>query len=403
MKIAFNGLFLTRPYTGMGQYTLHLLRALAAAKPRHRYVVIMPAPLEEAAGLDATGGTNDLTSLIALKNITVAVVPPRRRRLGAGLALDHWEAHELAAAVADAKVDLYHTPYPTPPPQLSVPVMMTVHDMIPWQLPEYRRGLKSGIKKSRQLSGIKAADHICTVSQASKDEIVRVAQVDPNVISVTYDGVDDSYTKTVPAATVRRVKKQFGLRRPYLLYFGGYDTRKNVRGLLEGFARSGLARSHDLVLAGSVSAPATKLYVDHAKLPDLVKRHRLGRSVRTTGWLSDADKRALLTGTAAFVYPSLAEGFGLPVLEALAVGAPVAASQIPPTVELFGDAVTVFDPEDPRALAAALAAVVGLNRRSARPALRASKKAGRELAARYTWEGVAAQTIKAYRQVVGLS
>lgn len=369
MKIAYNGLFLTRPYTGIGQYTRHLLAAMAQWRPKDELTVFVPKRVTAA-----------------LPGVRVTVVPPSRRFLGRGLALDRWETHDLAAAVRHG-ADLYHAPYPTPPLDAPIPTVMTVHDMIPWQLSEYRAGVRRRLKLARIFRGIQAADRICTVSETSKAAITRLTVVPPERVSVSYDGLDSRYYKPVTATAKREVAARHGLARPFVLYLGGYDRRKNTASLITAFAESGLAETHDLVLAGALTAPRTRLHRDFSGLPGLINRAGVAAAVRRIGFVAESDKPALTAAAAAFAYPSVAEGFGLPILEALAVGTPVVASDSPVNIELFAAAATLVDARRPDAFGQALRRVVT---RPPRPA------AGRKLAKSYSWERVADRTAAVY-------
>lgn len=373
MKVAVNGLFLTRPHTGVGQYTRNLVTALAGTR-----------------GVDVTVLVPEPVDLPLPKKVKVRVVSPGRRYLGRGLSLDHWERVVAPQAALAAGADIYHTPYPTPPPEVAMPVAMTVHDMIPWQHPYYRRSLRSRRKLKGVLTGIRRADLILTVSRSAADDIVSVADIDPRRIKVSYEGLDLAFTK-VPTDPIRKkVLAKHRLTRPYVLYLGGFDYRKNVRRLTLAFGRSGLADSHDLVIAGAVAAPGTALYADYHRLSILLAQAGIAGQTRLLGWLTESEKAAVLSGAGAFVYPSLAEGFGLPVLEALALGTPVATSRIPVMTELFNGAVEFFDPADIDEQAAAIRAVVGTNRL-------AMKRRGRILATKeLTWKVAAARTVQAY-------
>ncbi len=377
-RIAVNGLFLSRPHTGMGRYTIGLLKALPAAMRGTEFVTFVP----EKVKLDLPAA------------VRTVVVPPKRSLFGRGKALDDWERNRIGLAAGQLKAHLIFQPYPTPPVRnpFDVPVAMAVHDVIPWQLPRYRRSLRSRLKLRGVLRGIRAADHLLTVSKASAKGITWASGI-RNRITVTYEGLEPEFRKPPPAAAITATRKRFGLTRPFVLYLGGYDYRKNVRGLIRGFAESGLPRGHDLVLAGALTAPASALYEDFHKLPILIAQAGITKQVRAIGFVSEPEKRALLAGADAFCYPSLAEGFGLPVLEALASGTPVAASDIDTTRELFADAYEPFRPDHVEEIAAAV-------RDAAREPDERKVAKGREWAGRYTWPAAAERTAAVFADLI---
>lgn len=374
MKVAYNGLFLTRPLTGMGQYTAHMFAELPKALAKAEHVAIVPGRVTAPP-----------------KGMTVDILKPTRYGVGEGLALDRWESHDLPKRAQELGADVLLTPYPTPPADVEIPVVMTVHDMIPWQLRAYRRSLRSRLKLRRVLEGIRQADHILTVSKFARDSIIHLAGVSSKQITIVHDGVDDRYRQRPTAAAIAKVRKAHKLvARPYLLYLGGYDYRKNVRRLIEAYAASGLPETHDLALAGAVTAPPGALYDDYRKLPELLQEAGITRQTRRLGFVDEADKPALVAGADAFAFPSVAEGFGIPILEALGLGVPVAAGKIPSTQELFPGAVALFDPVDPSNMASVLARTV-----SKPVASRISK--GKTLAKRYTWPAAAKQAAAVLR------
>lgn len=387
VRIAVNGLFLARPHTGMGRYALGLLGALPAAMRGTEFVVFVPEKPARSLKLPSA--------------VRTVVVPIGRSLLGRGKAIDEWERSKLGLAASQLKANLIFQPYPTPPIRnpYRVPVVMAVHDVIPWQLPRYRRALRSRLKLRGVLDGIRRADRIVTVSRTSAKAITWASQVPAERISVTYEGLEPAYSKQPASAAMAAVRKRFGLQRPFVLYVGGYDYRKNVRRLIQGFAESGLAggsgksAGHDLVLAGAVTAPASALYEDFHKLPQLIAQAGIGRRTKVLGFVSEADKRTLLAAADAFAFPSLAEGFGLPILEALAAETPVAASDIPINQELFPGAYEPFRPDRTDELAKAL-------RDAALEPDSAKVARGTEAVARYTWPAAAERTAAAFTQLL---
>lgn len=383
MRIVYNGLFLTRPHTGMGQYSVNLLSNMPAALKRAEHIALVPGPVPK-----------EVSKVLPAK-LKLVEVPLPGSLLGAGPALDAWERKHIAATLIKCKPDLYHTPYPTPPlarNPLKVPVVMTVHDMIPWQFSRYRRSVRSRLKQRRILAGIGAADYICTVSNASAEAIADIARIPAGRITVTHDGLDQRYRRQPTTAARQKVQDTYGLTRPYVLYLGGYDYRKNVRRLVEAFGQSGLAASYDLVLAGAVTAPGTALYEDYHRLPILIRQAGIAKQTQVLGFIDEAEKPALLAAARSFVFPSLAEGFGLPIIEALAVGTPVAASEIPSNRELFNEAITTFRPDSVTEMAKAIRSVT-------QDANVPRVKRGQALAKEFTWERVAKQTVAAYRSL----
>jgi glycosyltransferase involved in cell wall biosynthesis len=234
---------------------------------------------------------------------------------------------------------------------------------------------------------------LVTVSDSAAADITRVTGIPEGRIQVAYESLNPEFKKpTKPAVT--KALKEHRLNRPYVIYLGGFDYRKNVRRLVAGFGESGLGETHDLVIAGAEDVPAGALFADYHRLATLLAQAGIQSKSRLIGKVTEADKAALLTGADALCYPSLAEGFGLPILEALACGTPVAASRLPVTKELFSGAINYFDPMNESDLAAVLKETVGV-----RP--KAVQKRARQIVKDFNWPDTAARTAAVYRAASG--
>jgi glycosyltransferase involved in cell wall biosynthesis len=256
-----------------------------------------------------------------------------------------------------------------------------VHDLAfldhpEWYTPRGVRFLRRGTELARR-----DADAV-VVPSAATARACRRHGFDADRIHLVPHGVQlPSATAEATAAAVRRLRTRLRLDRPYLLWCGTREPRKNLTRLLEAFARVVRQADLDLVLVGPAG------WGDGTAPPDPVVADR----VRTAGFLSAEDLHAAYAGAAVFCYPSLEEGFGMPVLEALAHGLPVVTSTGSPMAEVAGDAAVLVDPRDPPAIAAGVLAALEERRRLA--------AAGRAVAARHTWQAAAGRLTAVYRAV----
>ena len=243
-----------------------------------------------------------------------------------------------------------------------------------------RTGLVRFFEQALRLLRRDARLVLCS-SQSTLDDCVRVGLPAERLRLVPLGVRPITVTAEAAAAVVER----YGLTRPFVLSVGTLEPRKNLPTLIEAFGR--LRRDDvDLVLVGATGW--------HTEIDELVRP--LGARARVLGFLGDADRNALYAASAAFCYPSLFEGFGLPVLEAMSAGAPVVTSSGTATAEAAGDAGLLVDPRDPAAVTAALGRI--LDDAVLAAELRA---AGREHAATFRWERTAALTVEAYREAAG--
>jgi glycosyltransferase involved in cell wall biosynthesis len=257
-------------------------------------------------------------------------------------------------------------------------LVVTVHDLAFERFPElfprrwrwlYGAGLRAAAAR---------AHAIVVPSQATADDLGRRGDVDPARVHVTPLAASLAAGAGDPGPTIDRL----GIPRPYLLSVGTQEPRKNLPRLVRAYRRAG--PPHALVLAGQPGWRSDELERE-------VAAGGPGRIVRT-GTLDAADLDAVYRGADAFAYPSLYEGFGLPVLEAMARGVPVVTSNASSIPEVAGDAAVLVDPEDEAALAGALTRVLGDE------ALRADLgRRGRERAAGFSWAATARATLAAYR------
>jgi glycosyltransferase involved in cell wall biosynthesis len=355
--------------TGTERYSYELLAALARAdryRPYTLYSNGMPA------ALPPLGPNFSLRSLPLPRLWTHA-------RLGPALMRDRPALLFVPAHV----IPLRHPPS-----------VVTIHDLGYLTFPEAhtaRRRLELHLTTRWSL---RAARHVIAISRATRDDLVRHYGAEPARISVIHHGLSPAFRPAEDDAAAAATRARHGLGGPYFLYVGTIQPRKNLVRLIEAFAR---AMPH-LTLAGA--APLLALAGRQGWLSAAITRraHELGVAdhVRFLGYVPDHDLPALLAGSLAFVFPSLYEGFGMPVLEAMACGAPVLTSTSSALPEVAGDAALLVDPADTDAIAA------GLARLASEPDLRLTLRArGLARAAEFSWDRCARATLEVLRNAAG--
>lgn len=291
--------------------------------------------------------------------------------------------------------EVYHVPDAFGPPTRRARLVLTVHDLIPWILPEILPAASTAHPMhARYLryapAALRRAAAVIAVSESTRRDLLERFAVPPERVAVVPYGVAAQFRPLEPAERAP-VLARYGLGdEPYLLFVGRIELRKNVGRVLEAFARlrrQGLP--HRLVLVGSAGRgePVAAFYR---------RAEALGPAVVMLDYVAHDDLPALYSGAAVFVWPSLYEGFGLPPLEALACGAPVVAADVAALPEVVGDAGLLVDPTSVEAIAAAV------ERLLSNAALRATLRArGLERARRFTWAAAARATLEVYRRVAG--
>lgn len=375
LKIALNGWFLVHDrHTGTGQYLHALLTHLPNVAPQHEYVAIVPTP-------DA--------SLPTFPGVALHIVRCGRSNLNKV----RFEQQLFPAACRALKADLAHVPYWAPPLSSPVPVVVTIHDVIPLVLPEYRGDWRVRLYTALVSAAAPGAALVLTNSQQSKADIVKRLGVAEARVRVIALAAGAQYTPHADWRTDEEIRARYNLpieAGSYVLYLGGFDVRKNVRALLAAWtwAAGSVGESYPLVLAGALPQPDGRLFEDYRALADELN---VSDTVRFIGPIAEADKPAIYRGAALFAYPSRYEGFGLPPLEAMACGVPVIASDAGAIGEVVGDAAYLIDPQDARKFGAGL--ITCLVEPSVSDHLRAR---GLERAKKFSWERTARETAAAY-------
>jgi len=358
MKIAINGWFWDQPATGSGQYLRALLTALKARAPDNAYVLCVP----KAAG----GNFGKLW----------------------------FEQVAFPSACRRERADLAHVPYFASPVFPATRTVVTIHDLIPLLLPAYRGSPLVRAYTRLVAAAARRADAVIADSECSQRDIIKHLGIDAARVRVVHLAADARYRPVDDTAAVRR---KYALPDQYLLYLGGFDQRKNVRVIIQAFARlpEFHAAGYRLVCAGLKRGGA-----DSAFFPD---PQRLAReaglpddAIQYIGWVDEEDKPALYAGATLFLFASLYEGFGLPPLEAMACGAPVISSNASSLPEVVGGAGDLVDPDDPAAWADAIRA--GLTDSARRAAMR---ERGFAQSKKFSWDRAADETLAVYESVMG--
>jgi glycosyltransferase involved in cell wall biosynthesis len=349
---------------GTGRYARELAAALAAEAP---------------AGATVTGWTAWHRDLAAAR--VPGVVGPRRLPLPRRPLTLVWER---GVGPRPRGADVLHAPTPLAPPRRGTPLVVTVHDAVPWTHPETLTPRGVGWHRTVITRAARGADALVVPTQAVADELAR--HVTPDCpVHVVGEGVSGDLA--VPADADARAAAMELPGEPYLVTLATVEPRKGLDVLLDALARPAAPRIPLLV----VGQPGWGGVDVAARAEEL----GLGNRVRLLGRLPDADLAVVLSRATALVAPSRAEGFGLPVLEAMAAGVPVVSSDAPALVEVGGGATLTVPVGDDAALADALAEVVGTADLRARLV-----EAGRRRAREFSWAAAARRLWDLYAGLV---
>jgi glycosyltransferase involved in cell wall biosynthesis len=292
----------------------------------------------------------------------------------------------FAQASRSDRLDVLHVSY-NAPLFTRCPLVVSVHDISYVHFPEFFTKRHLRLVSTYVPYSVKAARHVLTLSESAAQDIERVYGVPRNKISVVPLAARAPYTSMAEPTRVSHVRETFGLSEPYILAVGNLQPRKNLLRLVEAVAKLP-AWASDLKLALVGKAQWRELDI-YRRVTELGLKDR----VVFTGYVSDEDLAHLYHGSHALVYPSLYEGFGLPILEAMACGTPVICSNTSSMPEVAGDAAIMVDPLNVGELADAIGSVVQSN--SLREQLR---HLGFARAASFSWLKTACQTLKVYEQ-----
>ena len=299
--------------------------------------------------------------------------------------IDHYGMRREAAR---SGANLVHYPANIGPLVEMPNAVVTIHDLTFFRNPGWFRPGRALYYRKAAAVGARRAARIIADSQASATDIQTYLGIDADRIDVIPLGVDPAFGPAGPEQ-VAAVRRKYGLGRPFILYMGTLEPRKNLPRLIEAWEQSA-AGDADLALVGRRGWKTAALDAAIAASP-----HR--DRIHLPGFVPMEDQAALYSACEAFVWPALAEGFGLPVLEGMACGAPVLTSNRSSLPEVTGDAALLANPEDADAIAE------GINRILSDSALRARLKAAGPLrAAHFTWRRTAELTVASYRRALSL-
>ncbi len=312
-----------------------------------------------------------------------------------------WEQVGLPLAIARGHLDVLHCPANTAPIFLprSVKLALTVHDVM-YALPESVLPQSSSLYQrlgrmyyrlfARQ--AIKRAAWVMTVSENSRRDLERVFHLSPQRVHVVYEAGNSMCRRFEDQSPVREVKQRYSVQGRYVFALGALDPRKNTLRVIQSFAI--LRRMTDLPIQLVVAGLA-----ENAKeqFRAVVSTMGLQNQVILLGFVPEGELAALYNGADVFVYPSLYEGFGMPVLEAMACGTPVVTSAVGSIPEVAGNAALLIDPHQPEEIAHAILNVISNVSRRERMI-----ENGLAQAQRFSWAKAAQQVLDVYRECVAL-
>ena len=374
MRITFDVSPAVHRHAGLGRYARELLTAMAAQDEVNEYAAFSHAPTADCP-------PDLLPDRVPLRTVPLSAKPWRMSVLLAslmGISMDPWLPQG----------DIFHATEHLLPPLKKARTVFTLHDLIFQFFPEYHLPLNRAFLIHAMPRFLRRADAIIAVSECTKRDAIHFYKLPADKITVIYEGVNPSLHPVNEEGVLAQARVRWTQGSPFILFVGTIEPRKNLIALVDAVrALRTRGYPHRLVIAGRKGWLYQGVF-DH------VRQTGLESQVDFLDFVAEEDLAALYGACAAFVFPSLYEGFGLPPLEAMACGAPVICSNTSSLPEVVGDAALLVNPRDVDEMAGAIERV--LSDAALGEQLRAR---GIAQAARFSWEGAARKTLSVYESL----
>jgi alpha-1,3-rhamnosyl/mannosyltransferase len=283
---------------------------------------------------------------------------------------------------------LYHSTYYLMPYMVKIPVVFTCYDLIPVVYPKYFKPLQRLIYKIAHLAASKVSSHIIAISESTKSDLMKYFSIEEQKISVIPLAADTRFSRQTEKS-IDIIRSAYSLPVRYCLYVGTNKPHKNLLGLVKAWRflhEKKVLDGYSLVIAGHWDTR-------YPEAKEFVSKYNLTKAVKFMGDVEDEHLPAIYSGAALFIHPSLYEGFGLPIIEAMACGTAVACSNISSLPEVAGNAATYFNPTDPMDIAVKLGDIF-----ADRSKLDSLRDKSIHQAARFSWHQTALQTMEVYQK-----
>jgi glycosyltransferase involved in cell wall biosynthesis len=380
IRIALNAWFWDNPSVGSGQYLKYLAPALLEIDDNLEIILVSPKPFK--------------TKPETKPRLKFHVAPTPFPNQTSNLAKVWFEQITFPRACQRLGVDVAHVPYFGSSLSPTVPTVVTVHDLIPMMLPEYRGNALVRLYTSLVAAAAPQADLILADSGASKRDILQKLKAPDEQVRVVYLAPAPHFQPAETWPQIIEIKKKYNLPENFVLYLGGYDVRKNVSALLHAYTwvSATLGDEYPLVLAGRLPEKDTSFFPDPLRI---ARELGIEEYIITPGWIAEEDRPLVYAAATVFVFPSRYEGFGLPVLEAMACGTPVVTTNAASLPEVAGGAAWLVSPDDEAQL------IEAMRRALCDQTLREEMTTkGRAHATTFTWDRTARQTADVYKRAL---
>lgn len=364
---------------GIGHYTYHLIRHLLDLDKVNEYVLFFDYRLAERR-----------LKKFRQKNVRIKYLPFHHYKRYLGLV---YSRLLVTATLARENLDVFHFPAGNIPAKYTGKKVLTVHDLAVWKHPDLFARVERRQARSLSSSALKNVEKIIVVSEATAEDLKVIFKVGPQKIKVIYNGIDKRFFIAPKSSQIKEKRLKYKIKKDYILYLGQLEPRKNLTRLIQGFSelkKRYLEENFQLVIAGKSGWLAKEIR-------HIATETKYSEDIIFTGYIEPDDLTSIFGGAKLFVFPSIYEGFGLPVMEAMASQVPVVLSDTPALKEVAGIAAVFVNPYNISGLAEAMWRV--LSNDSLRKAL---IEKGLKRAEEFSWKKCAQETLKVYEEVAKL-
>jgi len=374
MRIGIDIRLIGKKQTGSEAVFFNLVKNLAGTDGKNQYLLFTDHNPEKDGDLK-----DEINKLNLRNNFKIVFINAPNRFW--------WNLWALPAYVRKNPVDVFHTQYIAPfwLPK-NVKLVLTIHDISFIFFPQFIKKSDLFFLKTLIPRSLRMAAKIIAVSQFTKDEIERYYQIPTEKVAVIPNGVDfELFNKNIAQNKLGEIKKKYNLPEKFLLYIGTLQPRKNIPVLIEAMKSLNIP----LIIAGN-----RKAHNFDQKIDEAIEKFDFAGKIIFPGWIDEEDKPALYKLADCFVFPSLYEGFGIPIVEAMAAGTPVVSSSSSCLPEIGGDGALFADPKKPEEFAQKIQQI--LLDENLRDSL---IKKGVEVTKKYTWQKNAKKTLAIYESL----